>query len=74
MHYLNFGIAEFQLFRQYLEVSDDDLRGCGHDLIGFSVNLHECFGLSSVRCQRIYKDDLAGSKLFLLFLVVLFQR
>ena len=73
LHHLDFDIAEFQFFRHHLEVPGDDLRGDGHDLIGFGIDLYEGFCLSPVSRYRVGKNDFAGTELLLLFLAVLLQ-
>ena len=61
-------------FGQHLQIAPDNRRRDIHHLLRSLVYLHECLAVPPVRCFHVCDDGLAVEQLFLLRLVIAFQR
>lgn len=66
--------AQVQVLGQHLQVAPDDGGRDGHHLFRPGVYLHEDLRMSPVFRQSVREDRLACEQLFLLLLIVAFQR
>lgn len=66
--------TEMHYFGQHLQVAPDNRRGNIHHLLRSLVYLHECLAVPPVRRLHVRNDGFAVKKLFLLRLVIAFQR